>query len=1414
MEIVNVTYSGQGKSLQDYSIKDDTLISSNFINMSFGDPNDRIEVYIYSIDGELLSTNYNFTDYTPYQTINPVTGKFDKILIDPAENSKNLGFDRGAYNIEYQFHKNLFNSSEFNRYFIKEISPSRTELKLSSQTINESSIEAGFDQYEAYISLKNYYPDFYLNFGNNEHLIALNASTLIDDTGTYLLIKLYEPLPFDYDVKTQLWIFDQIAESVSYDIDIQVPAEVTDNRNFLRGPNYNVTTTEKNGQTTPYYTFASLLSSPITSSYRQLASYYQDKAIKINVDFTNFENFVHFSSATERVNNFTYKMTLIESYTAQIAAQTSIVGNSLVKSTAITNLQTAISNIIENFDIYEYYLYYSAEPFAWPKVVSTGSVLNYSISIPDRSYVNVSVTSSLAVNWLGSASTLPSVSGVSILYSASFYDDTNKDILRGSIPQYIGDDPNNQPYVTFIDMLGQHFDNIWVYYKDVTNRYNATNDPNTGISIDMVSDALKGLGMQLYTNTNVSNNVYYDLFGYNYDGSLLPPTGSERITTYVTSSLATVGSKDLQQEIYKRVYHNLPYLLKTKGTQRSIKALISIYGIPENILTVNEFGGYERTLLAGVDAINNNKVVGYTSSALISSSLLSPYTTLQYYDTNKRRNSTNIEVGFSIADILDRNITSSLGTFNIDQLIGNPKDQYSSSYAPLVSQSNAYFSSYTYPHSVWEYIRLIKYFNNSIFKTIKDFVPARANLSTGIIVKSHILERNKYARHEPSMSIDIMSQSIDILTLSGEPGNIISGSTEWNTNLSTLVGIIPFTSSYGVEKLTGEFGGTELVITNGDELSQSENSNDTLGSIGPLSVNRGALFQNVTSSVRSKKYFDLDYTSNQLIPVNLGIITQSINNSITDNYNTYNNPNSPYAYVQDYNYATRHFTDPRYYGSRVRSANYNVYTSGDSSFGKTAAIDKIKNSFAYLVDIYSSSFYMPNRSNAQIKYLIDGNQNITDLTKANNNIFQVQNFFKSGETINISLFNYDEINPNSQKLVNNSNLKIYEGGFRYLPVLHNLSGSSSPNQIFELDNPIEITIASSPGGGASLPPDSPYLNINNYNVQYWVTEVNPSAFDPDPSTSDFFFYASASYTGGGAVPIDITLRVDAGLIIDDFTKSGYCASLGNEYTLTIGIASGQTQSYNILPNGAIYGLTMASGNGSSVAGGSHWPSISVPDSCTLSKNSIIAGTPSTEPTPGYSYYTSVVTSSQNCLYYLTQSNQFVVDRAVSNYVASNYEPVFQSTSDSNWTGSKLERVVLPLSFNIGDKLSLTTSSLGWDEKYEYTVKTVSLTGSGNNLSYLLEMDPLVNLALLTSSLSTDPITGANVRSCRYIYWKHVADETNIMLRYNPKDSSIVEEGLLFPQYINTAVKEDSGNIIKSLRAQNSLPPFPFVNSLP
>ena len=1398
MEIVNVIYSGTGKVEQDYSIKDKNLIPNNFINNSFGDPEDVIEFIVYDVNENLLNINYRFEDYTPYQTINPETGTFNQVLIDPLQNLKSIGYNRGSFNTQYNFLKNLFNSSNLNRYWIKEISPSRTELKLSSQTINSTSIQSGLDQYQAYISLKNYYSDFYLNFGNNEYIIATNAATTIEEDETVLLIKLYEPLPFDYDLKTQLWIVDKLSDSVSYNVEIQVESEETADFNSLRGPNYNVRINEKNAQTTPYYTYASLLESPITSSYRQLASYYQDKAISINVDFTNFENFVHFSSATERVNNFVYKLNLIEDYNTQIVSQSAIIGNSEVKGESITVLEKAVSNIIENFDIYEYYLYYNSASFTWPKSNST---------VP---YSNVSVTSSAALDWLGSENTPPTNTSASILYSASLYDNTNKDILRAAIPQYIYDDESNQPYVTFVDMIGQHFDNIWVYYKDVTNRYNATNNPNSGVSMDLVSDAIQSMGMDLYTNTNVSDNLYYDLFGYNYSGGLLPPTGSEIITNYVTSSLATEGSKQLQQEIYKRIYHNLPYLFKTRGTQRSIKALISIYGIPEDILTINEFGAYSRYTVDGIDAINNDKIDIFTSNLQLSSSLLSKDATLQYYSNDYRPSSTNIEVGFSIADVINREITGSLGYFNIDNLIGNPTDQYLSSYQSLVSASNAFFDTNygTTKYSVSQYIRLIKYFNNSLFKTIKDFVPARANLSTGIIVKSHMLERNKYARHEPSASFQDYSQSIDMIEIDAVPGNIISGSTAWSDTLLTIVGEVPYSSSQNVEKLTGEFDGTEIVVTNGLALDQTDYSNDASGSIANsdiVNVNYGALYQNVSMSVRSTKYFDLDYNFDQLTPTNFNLITKSMQEAQTNNYEAYTNPNNPYAYLQDTNYALRSFTDPRYYGSKVESSQYNVYTAGDTSYGKTAAIDKIKYQYAYLVDIYTASLFFPNRSNAQIKYLIDDNQNVLDLTKANSNIFEVQNVFKSQQTCDIALFKYDEQNPYSQLLANNPTQLIYEGGFRYLPMLHNISGSSTITQSYSLNSPVEVIIQGGSTGSGATGENDPL----NYVVGYHSCEI-----DYGSGYSEYSIFISASYIGGGNVTNNISIQVRTSL-----QPNGSC---GSDSFYSIEIPVGQASELSSSPIVVIPSTTFGSstGNGSGCSGpdaspaSTHWPPFppfSIPKNCSLSIVSVSGGGTGAGGTSFVStILTTTVTGSTPCLYYLSESREVVFNSQLAFYY--NNPITFDSTTDPSWSSSTLERVVIPFSLSTGDKISFyNESSLGWDERWEYTVKSSRVSGSGVTGSRLIaELDESVDGTLLTSGsgVPVDTLTGAEYRACRYVVWKHVPDETNVMLRFNPRDPKITEEGLLFPQYISETVKSNSGNTIKALRGQNLLPPSP------
>jgi hypothetical protein len=192
----------------------------------------------------------------------------------------------------------------------------------------------------------------------------------------------------------------------------------------------------------------------------------------------------------------------------------------------------------------------------------------------------------------------------------------------------------------------------------------------------------------------------------------------------------------------------------------------------------------------------------------------------------------------------------------------------------------------------------------------------------------------------------------------------------------------------------------------------------------------------------------------------------------------------------------------------------------------------------------------------------------------------------------------------------------------------------------------------------------------------------------------------------------------------------------------------------------------------------------------------------------FTKYSTYVSASQPCVYYLSQSNELVFNATMSFYY-NNYGVTFDSTTDPAFAGSGLDTVVSPLTISVGDKFSFyNDQSLGWDELFEYTVKSSRITGS-NNLTgsrLLVELESPVNLLLMSSgsTVPTESFTGAPFRTCRYIFWKHVPDETNVILRYNPKSPTIIENGLLFPQYLDPTVRKDAGNTVKSLKAQNLL----------
>jgi hypothetical protein len=155
---------------------------------------------------------------------------------------------------------------------------------------------------------------------------------------------------------------------------------------------------------------------------------------------------------------------------------------------------------------------------------------------------------------------------------------------------------------------------------------------------------------------------------------------------------------------------------------------------------------------AGIKNIVSNKIQiadtilpsGDTLSSLRSIQQKSPYT------GSYTENLAYTEVAFSPQNEINDDIMDSLGFFNMGEYIGDPRQRFtpSESYPSLDALRNAYFEKYTHNYDINDYINLIKYFDNSLFKMIQDWIPARSSLASGVVIKQTLLERNKYPQPE------------------------------------------------------------------------------------------------------------------------------------------------------------------------------------------------------------------------------------------------------------------------------------------------------------------------------------------------------------------------------------------------------------------------------------------------------------------------------------------------------------------------------------------------------------------------------------------------------------------------------------------------------------------------------------------
>ena len=107
------------------------------------------------------------------------------------------------------------------------------------------------------------------------------------------------------------------------------------------------------------------------------------------------------------------------------------------------------------------------------------------------------------------------------------------------------------------------------------------------------------------------------------------------------------------------------------------------------------------------------------------------------------KDSNKLGVFFSPTDVINQDIIESIADLDIEEEIADPRDEKEFFYRGLRTLADSYFQKYTGTNSFWDYMRLIKYYDQSIFEQIKKVTPARAKTTYGVLIEPTILERSK-----------------------------------------------------------------------------------------------------------------------------------------------------------------------------------------------------------------------------------------------------------------------------------------------------------------------------------------------------------------------------------------------------------------------------------------------------------------------------------------------------------------------------------------------------------------------------------------------------------------------------------------------------------------------------------------------
>lgn len=1180
-----------------YTAQEEQLLNPILNQETFGLPQDYIEYFLFDQGGNILNSDYNYNSYKLPSNSAYSQSLLPDIEIDPIKDIQDLGYESGEVISRYNFFRKISGEPFSTQLFIQQISTDRTELRVDSTELTD---EALIDIAENFANKQIEVPYYYyviLNFGDNNQVVAVNIISEVDQTGNVsILFKLYEPLPANISLKSTFWIVEEIVNPYVFDLNLDKLTTPLP-QPFLKGPNFGIDLEIKEVVPTQYSNLNQLVTSFTGSSYQAVLNSLANQNVNINVDYSAFNEFVHYSSATSRVNNFLNKVGEIEGYQSEISTLSPLTSSNASLINQINRASSSLNTTIASFDGFETYLYYTSSSLTssiTPYTLESGSYFVYNVAPYPKSnttkpYKLYTSSSIIVQSWYNDT-----------IEVASEFDLNNKDILVNTIPSYITDDPDNYlPYIVFVEMIGQYFDNVWIYIDKLTDVWDNNNNINEGISQDLVYDWLQSFGMKLYNSQGNQNILDYNVGGFSgsvdfapncrkyqftnitnftltqnfvlcngtpdsvlvpllddskvvcaLSGSFAPLTAGIRVTdlgpcydgNYSPSSsfLNNVPRKDLVLDTYKRLYHNLPYLFKGKGAHGGLQGLITLFGVTGSILPIKEYGGMN----------DYQDLKGYTTDKIsigsnnITGSVLSPIKRFETTTTSSRAIKSQdlhfIDVSFSPQTQIDEAVSASIAASNpswvIDDYIAYPQALYLDTYPSLSYQRDYWFGqTFTHPNEGFDYagfIRLIQFFDNSLFKMVKDFTPARGNTWTGVSIKSPVLERPKVPEARPVSNVQI------------DLDGAVTGAA-----------IIPIYDPY-YEYLTGDkvaYYNGEITGSFIDTYAYFEENN-----VNPYLVNNTAgvippgFMGGNTEFILN---YDAPFYENFFYNSSFNALFNNVSKSLESNFRKKLTPImsadslgrvfTSYSIeepvdLQDSYLSLQSYTNPRYNGVQLYGRFYNVWTQGDVSYGQSPVITHNTKKLGLFTEVVTS--ILPYKSDVKLKYLVNEVGGFTELNQRNRNWQEVQNTFKAGNTLNISLFNSQQYSNQAQT---NGNKVIYESGYSYFPTFYAFgleSASYTSQSVFNTLGGGNSAIVDRfftiyPSGGllisGGIDPSTQYVSSsylgsgNKYEV--W------NMFDlTAPNSNTGLYFSSGSGPGGG----------------QDLTSSYYTLSSEGDYMFT------------------------------------------------------------------------------------------------------------------------------------------------------------------------------------------------------------------------------------------------------------------------